>query len=235
MSSSSMVRKPTLHRYISTKVLLAEGRETPFAEHCRNYENTYRMLQTEIQSLKDQVQELHRDLTKHHSLIRSEIMSEILQKSLQMDVQIAAHYSSVEMMRSVFEEVWEETYQRVANEQEIYEAQLHDLLQLRQENSCLTTITKQIAPYVRSIAKVKERLEPRLQEPREPKEERTQILLRIDDSSEAALRDSSPSGTASREQELGTPGDPSPKEEHRGSTQRSGTLSTDREEPIGSS
>lgn len=43
MSSSSIVRKPTLHRYISTKVLLAEGRETPFAEHCRNYENTYRV------------------------------------------------------------------------------------------------------------------------------------------------------------------------------------------------
>ncbi|NXX97483.1 RN207 protein, partial [Centropus bengalensis] len=206
MSSGPLVRKPTMHRYISTKVLLAEGRETPFAEHCRNYENTYRvqnadgdgtgwdgrarlmqrlqMLQTEIQGLKDQVQELHRDLTKHHSLIKTEIMSEILQKSLQMDVQIAAHYSAVEMMRSVFEEVWEETYQRVANEQEIYEgtrspalkpvcllrghsqllsppAQLHDLLQLRQENSCLTTITKQIAPYVRSIAKVKERLEPR--------------------------------------------------------------------------
>ncbi|NXG54948.1 RN207 protein, partial [Hemiprocne comata] len=161
MSTGSMVRKPTMHRYISTKVLLAEGHETPFTEHCRNYENTYRMLQTEIQGLKDQVQELHRDLTKHHSLIKTEIMSEILQKSLQMDVQIAAHYSAVEMMRSVFDEVWEETYQRVANEQEIYEAQLHDLLQLRQENSCLTTITKQIAPYVRSIAKVKERLEPR--------------------------------------------------------------------------
>ncbi|KAK4809867.1 hypothetical protein QYF61_022698 [Mycteria americana] len=188
MSAGPMVRKPTMHRYISTKVLLAEGRETPFAEHCRNYENTYRMLQTEIQGLKDQVQELHRDLTKHHSLIKTEIMSEILQKSLQMDVQIAAHYSAVEMMRSVFEEVWEETYQRVANEQEIYEAQLHDLLQLRQENSCLTTITKQIAPYVRSIAKVKERLEPRLQEPREPKEEQAQMLLKICDDSEAAPR-----------------------------------------------
>ncbi|NXU91602.1 RN207 protein, partial [Xiphorhynchus elegans] len=185
MSNSPMVRKPTMHRYISTKVLLAEGRETPFAEHCRNYENTYRMLQTEIQGLKDQVQELHRDLTKHHSLIKSEIMSEILQKSLQMDVQIAAHYSAVEMMRSVFEEVWEETYQRVANEQEIYEAQLHDLLQLRQENSCLSTITKQIAPYVRSIAKVKERLEPRLQEPREPKEESAQMLLNIYDNNKA--------------------------------------------------
>ncbi|KAF4798955.1 RING finger protein 207 [Turdus rufiventris] len=188
MSTGPIVKKPTMHRYISTKVLLAEGRETPFAEHCRNYENTYRMLQTEIQGLKDQVQELHRDLTKHHSLIKSEIMSEILQKSLQMDVQIAAHYSAVEMMRSVFEEVWEETYQRVANEQEIYEAQLHDLLQLRQENSCLSTITKQIAPYVRSIAKVKERLEPRLQEPQEPKEEQAQMLLKICDDKEVVPR-----------------------------------------------
>ncbi|XP_054147853.1 RING finger protein 207 [Melozone crissalis] len=213
MSTGPMVKKPTMHRYISTKVLLAEGRETPFAEHCRNYENTYRMLQTEIQGLKDQVQELHRDLTKHHSLIKSEIMSEILQKSLQMDVQIAAHYSAVEMMRSVFEEVWEETYQRVANEQEIYEAQLHDLLQLRQENSCLSTITKQIAPYVRSIAKVKERLEPRLQEPQEPREEQAQMLLKICDNNEVAPRDASPGSNKGASLTPGvkdTPGDPSP-------------------------
>lgn len=43
MSTGPIVKKPTMHRYISTKVLLAEGRETPFAEHCRNYENTYRV------------------------------------------------------------------------------------------------------------------------------------------------------------------------------------------------
>lgn len=40
-------------------------------------------------------------------------------------------------------------------------AQLHDLLLLKQENAYLTTITKQITPYIRSIARVKERLEPR--------------------------------------------------------------------------
>lgn len=62
-------------------------------------------LQTEIQSLKDHVQELHRDLTKHHSLIRTEIMAEVLQKSLQVDVQIASEYSTVEMKRTEFEEV----------------------------------------------------------------------------------------------------------------------------------
>lgn len=40
-------------------------------------------------------------------------------------------------------------------------AQLYDLLQLKQENAYLTTVTKHITPYIRSIARVKERLEPR--------------------------------------------------------------------------
>uniref|UniRef100_A0A4W4EYA8 RING finger protein 207 n=1 Tax=Electrophorus electricus TaxID=8005 RepID=A0A4W4EYA8_ELEEL len=172
---SSVVHKPTSHRYISTKVLLAEGGESSFTDHCRNYETTYRSLQTEIQKLKDQVQEIHRDLTKHHSLIKTDTMSEILDRSLQMDSEISSEYASVEMMRAMFEEIWEETYQRVANEQEIYEAQLHDLLQLKQENSYLTTIARQIGPYIRSIAKVKERLEPRL----ELKDDRTESMLKI--------------------------------------------------------
>ncbi|XP_053776632.1 RING finger protein 207 isoform X2 [Desmodus rotundus] len=159
------VQKPTLHRSISTKVLLAEGEETPFMEHCRHFEDSYRHLQAETQSLKDQVQELHRDLTKHHSLIKAEIMGDILRKALQVDARIAAQCASVEGMRALFQEMWEESYQRVANEQEIYEAQLRDLVQLKQENACLTAITKHITPYVRSIAKVKERLEPRLQAP----------------------------------------------------------------------
>ncbi|XP_058848986.1 RING finger protein 207-like isoform X3 [Acipenser ruthenus] len=183
--SAAVVRKPTAHRYISTKVLLAEGDETPFTEHCRSYENKYRTLQAEIQKLKDQVQEMHRDLTKHHSLVNTDTIGDVLHKSLQMDGQIASEYASVEMMRAMFEEIWEETFQRVANEQEIYEAQLHDLVQLRQENTYLTTITKQISPYIRSIAKVKERLEPRLKESKELKDDRTETMLHIYDDSAA--------------------------------------------------
>lgn len=37
------VQKPTLHRAIGTKVLLAEGEDTPFLEHCRRYEDSYRV------------------------------------------------------------------------------------------------------------------------------------------------------------------------------------------------
>ncbi|KAK9954307.1 hypothetical protein ABG768_016387 [Culter alburnus] len=193
---SSVVRRPTSHRYISTKVLLAEGGETPFMKHCCNYENSYRTLQTEIQKLKDQVQEIHRDLTKHHSLTKPDTMSEILERSVQVDGQISIEYSSVELMRAIFEEIWEETLQRVANEQEIYEAQLHDLLQLKQENSYLTTISRQIGPYFRSIAKVKERLEPRLKEPKELKDDRTEIMLKLyEDSTSAA--DTQPSNELS--------------------------------------
>lgn len=39
----SPVQKPTLHRSISTKVLLAEGEDTPFTEHCRHYEDSYQV------------------------------------------------------------------------------------------------------------------------------------------------------------------------------------------------
>ncbi|MEE6483669.1 hypothetical protein FKM82_013629 [Ascaphus truei] len=102
--TGSIIRKPTMHRYISTKVLLAEGGENPFTKHCHSYEDMYRTIQIEIQNLKDQVQELHRDLTKHHSLIKTDTMGEIIQKSLQVDVQIASEYSSVEIMRTAFEE-----------------------------------------------------------------------------------------------------------------------------------
>ncbi|KAM5268818.1 RING finger protein 207 isoform 5-T5 [Hipposideros larvatus] len=195
----SPVQKPTPHRSISTKVLLAEGEDTPFAEHCRHYEESYRYLQAEMQSLKDQVQELHRDLTKHHSLIKAEIMGDILHKSLQVDAQIASEFASVEGLRAVFQEMWEESYQRVANEQEIYEAQLYDLLQLKQENAYLTTITKQITPYVRSIAKVKERLEPRFHVPVDEESQRLQNTCDDSTDGETPARNDPVSVTEKRE------------------------------------
>ncbi|XP_062871996.1 RING finger protein 207 [Trichomycterus rosablanca] len=196
----SVVRKPTSHRYISTKVLLAEGEDSAFMEHCRNYENSYKSLQVDIQKLKDHVQEIHRDLTKHHSLIKTDTMSEILDRSVHLDKEISSKYSSVDTMRAMFEEIWEETYQRVANEQEIYDAQLYDLVQLKQENSYLTTIARQIGPYIRSIAKVKERLEPRLKEPKEIKDDRTETMLKIyEDSSRTAESQHSTELTCARE------------------------------------
>lgn len=68
--------------------------------------------QTEIQSLKDQVQELHRDLTKHHSIINTDKMREVLDRSLHVDNQLAAQCAAVETMRVTFEEVRRATPRR---------------------------------------------------------------------------------------------------------------------------
>nr|XP_020760127.1 RING finger protein 207 [Odocoileus virginianus texanus] len=238
----SPVQKPTLHRSISTKVLLAEGEDSPFTEHCRHYEDSYRRLQTEMQNLKDQVQELHRDLTKHHSLIKAEIMGDILHKALQVDAQIASEYASVEGLRAVFQEIWEDSYQRVANEQEIYEAQLHDLLQLKQENAYLTTITKQITPYVRSIAKVKERLEPRFQVPVDEPSDHPQNMHDDGVNAEAPARSDPVSVTEKKEKNselrnsraLGSLAEEPPlknKDTHRPKSKNGADVSTWRERP----
>lgn len=63
------------------------------------------VLQTEVQRLKDEVQEMHRDLTKHHSLINTDTMDKILERSLVIDEQIASQYSAVQTQRDVFQEV----------------------------------------------------------------------------------------------------------------------------------
>lgn len=63
------------------------------------------VLQMEVQKLKDEVQEMHRDLTKHHSLINTDTMDDVLRGSLLIDQQIASLYSSVQTQRAVFEEV----------------------------------------------------------------------------------------------------------------------------------
>lgn len=63
------------------------------------------ILQTEIRKLKDQMQELHRDLTKHHSLINAESTEEILERSVRIDEQIEAQYSAIQTLRTMFEKV----------------------------------------------------------------------------------------------------------------------------------
>ncbi|XP_076863860.1 RING finger protein 207 [Brachyhypopomus gauderio] len=177
--STSLGYTAAPHRYICTKVLLAKDGDTPFTEHCRIYESSYRALQTEVQKLKNQVQAMHRDLTKHHSLINMDAMGEILERSVHIDGQIASQCSAVQNHRAMLEQTWQDTLQRVTNEQDVYEAQLHDLLQLKQENSYLTTIARQIGPYISSIAKVKERLEPRFHVLKEHEVEHSETMLKI--------------------------------------------------------
>lgn len=122
-------------------------------------------------------------------------------------------------------------------------AQLRDLLQLKQENAYLTTITKQITPYIRSIAKVKERLEPRFQAPVD--EQQSEHLQSMYDSmnEEAQARNDPVSVKEKREktsepransQTLNTPTEEAPlrnKDSHRPKQKNGGDSPTWREHP----
>ena len=66
------------------------------------YVCTPQTLQADIQRLKDQVQEQHRDLTKHHSVISTDTMGAILERSLDIDSHISSQVSTVENTRATF-------------------------------------------------------------------------------------------------------------------------------------
>ncbi|XP_070330297.1 RING finger protein 207 [Odocoileus virginianus] len=205
-----------------------------------------------IELLQAMVEEVRRSAAEEEAAIQAlfssmqdkllERMGDILHKALQVDAQIASEYASVEGLRAVFQEIWEDSYQRVANEQEIYEAQLHDLLQLKQENAYLTTITKQITPYVRSIAKVKERLEPRFQVPVDEPSDHPQNMHDDGVNAEAPARSDPVSVTEKKEKNselrnsraLGSLAEEPPlknKDTHRPKSKNGTDVSTRRERP----
>ncbi|XP_066286369.1 RING finger protein 207-like [Branchiostoma lanceolatum] len=146
----------------SCKVFVDES--GPFAEHCRNYDTNYKILNDRVKKLKKDIQELHRDLTQRRCLTREQKVTNLMEECGQVDFTISTQYTAVEHMQSVFQKWWEECFQRVTHEQEMYQAQLKDLMRLKQETQHCTTIARQIAPFVKSIAAVKERIDPRLGE-----------------------------------------------------------------------
>eukprot|EP00058_Branchiostoma_floridae_P026019 XP_002611509.1 hypothetical protein BRAFLDRAFT_117193 [Branchiostoma floridae] len=144
----------------SCKVFVDES--GPFAEHSRNYDANYKILNDRVKKLKKDIQELHRDLTQRRCLTREQKVTNLMEECGQVDFTISTQYTAVEQMQSVFQKWWEECFQRVTHEQEMYQAQLKDLMRLKQETQHCTTIARQIAPFVKSIAAVKERIDPRL-------------------------------------------------------------------------
>ncbi|XP_071488530.1 RING finger protein 207-like [Diadema antillarum] len=133
----------------------------PFVEHCKAFEANFRLLQHRIHKMKEQVQEIHRDITRRKCLARREKVTDILDECSQVEIQISTHTATLEHMKMIFEKIWQEMLDRVSNEQDIYQTQLKDMNYLKQENSHLATIARQIAPYISSIEAVAEQIDPR--------------------------------------------------------------------------
>ncbi|ESO85951.1 hypothetical protein LOTGIDRAFT_176050, partial [Lottia gigantea] len=126
---------------------------------CANCDND---LLVKCEKLKIRVQELQRDLTLRRCLTRNDDVSTIRCNIEEIDKHLANHYSNIDNKQSTLQEHWEDSLQRIGNEQELYQAQLQDITRLQHECQHLNTIMKQLSSFVLSITAVTERIDPKL-------------------------------------------------------------------------
>ncbi|XP_013386035.1 RING finger protein 207-like [Lingula anatina] len=144
----------------SNKQKLME-KEGIFAEHCKEFNVKYQEINQKFEKLKTQVQETHRDMTLRRCLIKKCLLNEILEECSQVEAKVAEQFDLTEQKRPTLEKHWEDTFQRVQYEQEIYQAQMSDLIRLKQENQHLVAISKRLEPFLKSITDVTERISPK--------------------------------------------------------------------------
>lgn len=133
-----------------------------FAEHCKEFENAHRDLLHRFEHMKCQCQELQRDLTMRRCLAKKAEVSKLSEKIQLVQEQLDCHYGTLENKLPALEKHWEESLDRICNEQDLYQAQLQDVMRLKNECQQLKVIASQLTSFVSSIAAVTERLAPKL-------------------------------------------------------------------------
>ncbi|OWF52070.1 RING finger protein 207-like [Mizuhopecten yessoensis] len=143
------------------KLKLTEGKGV-FADHCQDFDNSHKGLSQMVERMKSHLQELQRDLTLRRCLTKQTVMEELQAKVEQVEQQLEDHKTKMEQKQPVLEKYWEECVQRMTCEQEVYQAQLQDVMRIHQETSHLRTILNQLSRFVTSITALTERLAPKL-------------------------------------------------------------------------
>ncbi|CAI9743217.1 finger 207 [Octopus vulgaris] len=134
----------------------------PFADHCNEFDVVHRDLIQKLDHLKLEAQELHRDLTLRRCLAKKTVITDLRKIVSLLEEQLHRHHLNLEHKQPLLEKHWEDSVQRIANEQELYQAQLNDVNRLKQECHHLSTIVMQLSSFVSSISAVTERIAPKL-------------------------------------------------------------------------
>ncbi|XP_045161431.2 RING finger protein 207-like [Mercenaria mercenaria] len=133
-----------------------------FADHCKEFDESHRELMGSVDSLKQAVQELQRDITLRRSLTKDLTISDLKTKITQTEELLDVHMSSIEEKQPGLEQHWEESLEMIAAEQEVYQAQLQDIGRLKNEVCSVKTILQKLMSFMSSIANVTQRLAPKL-------------------------------------------------------------------------
>ncbi|CAL1531172.1 unnamed protein product [Lymnaea stagnalis] len=146
-----------------------------FAEHCREFENAHRDLLQRFEHMKVQCQELQRDLTMRRCLAKKDEVMTLAGSIETIQNNLDSHYNILEQKLPLLEKHWEESLERLNNEQDLYQAQIQDVMRLKQESQHLRVIASQLTSFVSSIAAVTERLAPKLGQSNQSSEQDQQM------------------------------------------------------------
>ncbi|CAG0918948.1 unnamed protein product [Notodromas monacha] len=155
---TTVTRRTQVHP-LKMKILESSG---PFPDHCKNFDANYREISMRFARLKDQVQELHRDVTMRRCLTKRGKVEEIITECATLDSMLRKHAEHLESMHNIFSKTWDDQSQRIQAERELYQMQMNDLMNLQSENRRVLQIVQQLEPYIRSISTLMERLSPHL-------------------------------------------------------------------------
>ncbi|XP_060584002.1 RING finger protein 207-like [Ruditapes philippinarum] len=133
-----------------------------FADHCKEFDESHMGLMGSVDSLKQAVQELQRDITLRRSLTKDLTINDLKTKISQTEELLDVHFSTIEEKQPGLEQHWEESLEMIAAEQEVYQAQLQDIGRLKNEVCSVKTILQKLMSFMSSIANVTQRLAPKL-------------------------------------------------------------------------
>ncbi|XP_041377186.1 RING finger protein 207-like [Gigantopelta aegis] len=145
----------------ATKIKFIDAKGV-FAEHCVEFETSHREMLQRLEKLKSDVQELQRDLTLRRCLTRKSAIPNLKELISTIEQQLEVHRDTIEQKQPALEKHWEESVQRMTNENELYQAQINDVHRLQQETQHLKLIASQLSSFVDTISLVTERLAPKV-------------------------------------------------------------------------
>lgn len=101
--------------------------------------------------VKERLEELHRDVTllRRENLPPLNMRYECVSRDCNLlDDTLEKNLSDLDRLKLVFDTIWEEQLCRIHVEQEIFHSQISDLVMLRNELKRLSTIAKQLEPFI---------------------------------------------------------------------------------------
>lgn len=146
---------------IKRQTMSARGlSDKEFTKHCRGFDGQIKGLNNKFNSIKNQVSDLHRDVTTRRCLTSYKRVENIVVDCAALTDELEKTDQLMKDRKELFHKMWEEEQQRIMTEQTIFKEQLSELCSLRDDLRQLMGIAQQLEPYIKSITTLMEQIQP---------------------------------------------------------------------------